>query len=207
MPLPSVDLMHPTLVARRLEHCPCHVRAWDAQAVSGDNSTQENPVRIGLSDGPPVDQPLPRSSRPTAGRRSSRRRLDRPSHEPRSLEGAVGRNYRVVSGRKLWTRTPARFSYGVMGAGRRNDSCSAGPIRKRPFLEGGDIVSATHKDIEQRAYQLWQERGSPSGSPDVDWEQAERELSGTRPPDGEAGGMATGVRPAAPRQRAEHNAY
>ena len=69
-------------------------------------------------------------------------------------------------------------------------------------------MSATHEDIEQRAYQLWQERGSLSSSPAVDWEQAERELSAANPPDGKAGGMAPGVRPhAAPRQRTEHNAY
>jgi hypothetical protein len=55
-------------------------------------------------------------------------------------------------------------------------------------------VSASHDDIEGRAYQLWQDRGCPQGSPEVDWEQAEQELSGSRPADGEAGGMASGVR-------------
>jgi hypothetical protein len=58
-------------------------------------------------------------------------------------------------------------------------------------------VSASHDDIEGRAYQLWQDRGCPQGSPEVDWEQAEQELSGSRSPDGEAGGMASGVRSSA----------
>lgn len=30
--------------------------------------------------------------------------------------------------------------------------------------------------IRHRAYELWLERGSPDGSPDYDWEKAEREL-------------------------------
>ena len=55
------------------------------------------------------------------------------------------------------------------------------------------IVSATHEDIERRAYQLWQDRGCPSGSPEVDWEQAEQELSGSEGPEGDAGGMAREV--------------
>ena len=55
-------------------------------------------------------------------------------------------------------------------------------------------MSPTHEDIERRAYQLWQDRGCPMGSPEVDWEQAEQELSGSRPSNGEAGGMASGVR-------------
>jgi len=37
-------------------------------------------------------------------------------------------------------------------------------------------VAPTHEQIEQRAYQLWEQRGRPSGEPEVDWEQAEREL-------------------------------
>jgi hypothetical protein len=38
--------------------------------------------------------------------------------------------------------------------------------------------------IEARAYELWLERGCPIGSPEVDWFQAEEELSG------ESGGTA-----------------
>lgn len=34
--------------------------------------------------------------------------------------------------------------------------------------------------IEQRAYQLWQERGEPWGTPETDWLKAERELIGSR---------------------------
>jgi hypothetical protein len=35
----------------------------------------------------------------------------------------------------------------------------------------------SHDRIERRAYQLWEERGRPPGSPDEDWFKAEMELS------------------------------
>ena len=37
----------------------------------------------------------------------------------------------------------------------------------------------THEDISKLAYHLWEERGAPIGSPEVDWERAEHELSAT----------------------------
>jgi hypothetical protein len=37
-------------------------------------------------------------------------------------------------------------------------------------------VTPTHEQIAQRAYQLWEQRGRPSGEPEVDWGEAEREL-------------------------------
>ena len=61
-------------------------------------------------------------------------------------------------------------------------------------------MSASHEDIARRAYQLWRERGCPLGSPEVDWEQAEQQLSGSHAPDGAAGGMSGGVRPSAVQQ-------
>jgi hypothetical protein len=33
-----------------------------------------------------------------------------------------------------------------------------------------------HEQIAALAYALWQERGSPEGSPEVDWLRAEEEL-------------------------------
>jgi hypothetical protein len=39
--------------------------------------------------------------------------------------------------------------------------------------------------IAQLAYQLWQERGCPEGSPEVDWERACRMLESAAPPDNE----------------------
>ena len=42
---------------------------------------------------------------------------------------------------------------------------------------GNDDVAATHEQIELRAYYLWEQRGRPEGSPEVDWERAERELA------------------------------
>ncbi len=35
----------------------------------------------------------------------------------------------------------------------------------------------SHERIELRAYQFWEERGHPWGSPDADWFKAEMELS------------------------------
>ena len=37
--------------------------------------------------------------------------------------------------------------------------------------------SPRHDEIEQIAYRLWLERGAPIGSPEVDWERAEQEVS------------------------------
>jgi hypothetical protein len=33
-----------------------------------------------------------------------------------------------------------------------------------------------HEEIASRAYQLWEERGGPHGSPEEDWHRAQREL-------------------------------
>jgi hypothetical protein len=49
----------------------------------------------------------------------------------------------------------------------------------------GDTLSAQtkstsspeHEQVAVLAYALWQKRGSPEGSPDEDWFQAERELT------------------------------
>ena len=40
--------------------------------------------------------------------------------------------------------------------------------------------SPTHEDIATLAYLLWEERGAPIGSPDVDWERAVQELARQR---------------------------
>ena len=33
-----------------------------------------------------------------------------------------------------------------------------------------------HEDVATLAYRLWEERGRPMGSPEVDWYRAEREV-------------------------------
>jgi hypothetical protein len=38
------------------------------------------------------------------------------------------------------------------------------------------MIHPDHKQIELRAYQLWQERGEPIGTPEEDWFKAELEL-------------------------------
>ena len=39
------------------------------------------------------------------------------------------------------------------------------------------VRTPSPSEVAALAYQLWQDRGSPVGSPDVDWFRAERELS------------------------------
>jgi hypothetical protein len=51
-----------------------------------------------------------------------------------------------------------------------------------------EIGSSRYEVIAQRAYELWMLRGSPEGSPEVDWEQAEMELQGAEPLASGAGG-------------------
>lgn len=36
----------------------------------------------------------------------------------------------------------------------------------------------TQEEIEARAYELWEQRGRPEGSPEVDWFAAETQLLG-----------------------------
>jgi hypothetical protein len=38
------------------------------------------------------------------------------------------------------------------------------------------MIHPLHQQIELRAYQLWQERGEPIGTPEQDWFKAELEL-------------------------------
>jgi hypothetical protein len=41
-------------------------------------------------------------------------------------------------------------------------------------------ASLTESEISARAYRCWHERGCPDGSPEVDWDRAERELQEER---------------------------
>jgi hypothetical protein len=45
-------------------------------------------------------------------------------------------------------------------------------------LDGDAVYPATpdHEAIARRAYECWQARGCPDGSPEVDWYQAEQDL-------------------------------
>lgn len=42
--------------------------------------------------------------------------------------------------------------------------------------ESGEITNGVHAELEALAYQLWMERGSPLGSPEIDWFQAEARI-------------------------------
>ena len=43
-------------------------------------------------------------------------------------------------------------------------------------LTPGLVFSPRHDEIELLAFELWQERGAPTGTPEIDWFRAEEEL-------------------------------
>jgi Protein of unknown function (DUF2934) len=47
--------------------------------------------------------------------------------------------------------------------------------------EYADVPGSSHEQIALRAYQLWEERGKPYGSPEEDWHLAEHQLQAGRP--------------------------
>jgi hypothetical protein len=49
----------------------------------------------------------------------------------------------------------------------------ASPGSVQRYIETNEPLQ---QDIEKLAYALWQERGSPYGSPEEDWIEAERQL-------------------------------
>lgn len=48
-----------------------------------------------------------------------------------------------------------------------------GSVQRKPQQETENINIST-QDIANLAYALWQQRGSPNGSPDQDWFEAEK---------------------------------
>jgi Protein of unknown function (DUF2934) len=55
---------------------------------------------------------------------------------------------------------------------RTEESDTAGPAYGDPTL--------AHHEVAARAYECWHERGCPEGSPEEDWDRAERELRAER---------------------------
>jgi hypothetical protein len=47
--------------------------------------------------------------------------------------------------------------------------------QRRPVMPSTQ-ESPTQEEIEKLAYLLWEERGAPLGSPEIDWERAEEAL-------------------------------
>lgn len=62
----------------------------------------------------------------------------------------------------------------------RGTAAAAGPPDARATQP--QPTQLTHEAIAARAYQCWHVRGCPNGSPDVDWQQAEQELSAPNEP-------------------------
>jgi hypothetical protein len=51
----------------------------------------------------------------------------------------------------------------------------------KPMAESGlseieGLEASRHEDISRLAYALWQQRGCPEGSADIDWFEAEQQL-------------------------------
>ena len=53
---------------------------------------------------------------------------------------------------------------------------STSPELAEAFTAEQELESLTRSSIQIRAYELWQKRGSPVGSPEVDWFAAEDEM-------------------------------
>ncbi|MBV8070061.1 MAG: DUF2934 domain-containing protein [Acidobacteriaceae bacterium] len=60
-------------------------------------------------------------------------------------------------------------------SGLRND-----PSPRADLSTGA--YTPTHEELSARAYQCWHRRGCPEGSPEIDWDQADRELREERRP-------------------------
>jgi hypothetical protein len=50
------------------------------------------------------------------------------------------------------------------------------PHHSRPVTVGHGVAAFGHEDIAELAYELWEARGCPHGSPEVDWFHAVKEL-------------------------------
>jgi len=53
---------------------------------------------------------------------------------------------------------------------------------------GGHVTAPGREDIARLAYQIWEERGRPTGSAEGDWYEAERQLQA---PSGEVVSMSS----------------
>jgi hypothetical protein len=56
------------------------------------------------------------------------------------------------------------------------------PATEKPSMAPGDRFSPTQDEIAALAFEFWEQRGRPLGSPDEDWLRAEREIEHRRTP-------------------------
>ena len=59
---------------------------------------------------------------------------------------------------------------------RQTDELSRDAHRSHAAAAGQGIATFGHADIEALAHELWEARGCPQGSPDIDWFQAVKQL-------------------------------
>ena len=68
----------------------------------------------------------------------------------------------------------------TQGTGTRLQKTTESPISVPPSgLPSQTHEAPTREQIAKLAYQFWEERGRPEGSPDEDWVRAERQLGPT----------------------------
>ena len=109
----------------------------------------------------------------------------------------LGLPLELVCGRQLITQIRAiqgrqeRIRFGMTSHGRsKSKRNEASEVGASPIQFHGEDTSANHtpfcEDIRLRAYEIYLERGNFSGNELDDWLQAERELGGRTPREGES---------------------
>lgn len=64
----------------------------------------------------------------------------------------------------------------MTGSEANRRSSRNAPRRGREMSMDGHVRALRGEDIARLAYQIWEERGRPVGSAEVDWYEAERQL-------------------------------
>lgn len=86
-----------------------------------------------------------------------------------------------MAAKKTITVSPPKFSTPPASALSPKAAASvAAKIGKTTAGERKTQTPATHDQIAQRAYEIWESRGRPAGTERENWQQAERELNGRR---------------------------
>ena len=65
---------------------------------------------------------------------------------------------------------------GARGSGTTLRGDGSSELQPTVAVERDAGYQTTRSEIEKRAYECWHERGCPEGSPEIDWERAEREV-------------------------------
>lgn len=61
----------------------------------------------------------------------------------------------------------------------RGNASKVEAVNSHPIYAATSTIGPTQEEIKTLAYQCWQRRGCPAGTPELDWLQAENELKMT----------------------------